>query len=256
MSILDCVSLGYFLFETAMILRESIFLNGILFNSEVWYSITKKQIKELEDVDKLLLRRILQAPMSTPSEALYLETGAIPISFVLQGRRLMFLHYMLKLDKTEMLSQFFYAQWNNPCKNDWTLTIKKDLEEFMIDSNLDLIRCQSQYQFKELVKERCHETAFQHLLALKESHSKLSGITYDDLKMQPYLQDGTFHSGDARVLFRFRTRMIRVGNNYRSMYLDHSGGVLCPLCKNKEDTQEHLLECSKLVKEGVSVRYF
>ena len=112
MSMLDNVSLGYFLFETAMILRESIFLNGILFNSEVWYSITKKQIKVLEDVDKLLLRRILQAPVSTPGEALYLETGAIPISFVLKGRRLMFLHYMLKLDSSEMLSQFFYAQWN------------------------------------------------------------------------------------------------------------------------------------------------
>ena len=83
-------------------MQRSIFVNGIMCNSEVWYSLTKKQIKELEDVDKLLLRRILQAPISTPGEALYLETGAIPISFILQGRRLMFLHYMLNLDNSEM----------------------------------------------------------------------------------------------------------------------------------------------------------
>ena len=257
MSILDSVSLGYFLFETAMILRESIFVNGIMCNSEVWYSLTKKQIKELEDVDKLLLRRILQAPISTPGEALYLETGAIPISFILQGRRLMFLHYMLNLDNSEMLSKFFYAQWNNPCKNDWTVTIRKDLEEFEIETDLDMIKRQSQYQFKNLVKERCRETAFQHLLALKETHSKLSSIRYEELMMQPYLCDGTFHSGDSRILFRFRTRMVRVGNNYRSMYSEQAAdvGIICPLCNSDEDTQEHLLLCSKLGSEEINVRY-
>ena len=49
--------------------------------------------------------------------------------------------------------------------------------------------------------------------------------------------------------------MIRVGNNYRSKFLDNSGEILCPLCKNREDTQEHLLECPKLVNDGPSVRY-
>ena len=86
---------------------------------------------------------------------MYLETGAIPISFILQGRRLMFLHYMLNLDNSEMLSKFFYAQWHNPCKNDWTVTIRKDLEDFEIETDLDMIKRQSQYQFKNLVKERC-----------------------------------------------------------------------------------------------------
>ena len=256
MSLLDSVSLGYYLFETAMILRESIFLNGIMCNSEAWYSLTKKQIKELEDVDKLLLRRILQAPVSTPGEALYLETGAIPISFILKRRRLMFLHYMLNLNESEMLSQFFYAQWNNPCINDWTITIKKDLDEFNIEANLDIIKSQSQYQFKNLVKERCCECAFQHLITLKETHSKLSGLSYEELMMQPYLCDGNFHSGDARILFRFRTRMVRVGNNYRAMYSGQSDAVsVCPLCQGSEDTQEHLLECPNLGNDGISVRY-
>ena len=250
MSILDSVSLGFYLFETAMILRESIFVNGIMFNSEVWYSLTKKQIKDLEDVDKLLLRRILHAPVSTPTEALYLETGAIPISFILQARRLMFLHYMLKLNNSEMLSQFFYAQWNSPCKNDWTVTVKNDLDEFKIEANLEVIRHMSQFQFKDLVKKRCQDTAFRHLLTLKATHSKLSNITYEAYSMQPYLFDGTFHSGDARILFRFRTRMIRVGRNYKSMC-----EVVCPLCKNEEDTQEHLLMCPVLTSDTTGVRY-
>ena len=108
MSMLETVSLGHYLFETAMQLRESIFINGILFNSEVWYSLNKKQIKVLEDVDKLLLRRVLQTPVSTPSEALYLETGAIPISFILKGRRIMYLYYSLQLEECEMLSYSYF----------------------------------------------------------------------------------------------------------------------------------------------------
>ena len=74
--------------------------------------------------------------------------------------------------------------------------------------------------------------------------------------MQPYLCDGTFHSGDAKILFRFRTRMVRVGNNYRAMYSGQSDAVpVCPLCQSGEDTQEHLLECLHLDNDGVSVRY-
>ena len=55
------------------------FLNGILFNSEAWYGVTKKQIKSLEVIDQQLLRGILKAHSKTPSEFLYLETSATPI---------------------------------------------------------------------------------------------------------------------------------------------------------------------------------
>ena len=46
------------------------FINGILCNSEVWYPISQKDIDELEIIDKMLLKRIFNAPVSTPSESL------------------------------------------------------------------------------------------------------------------------------------------------------------------------------------------
>ena len=241
MSILEAVSLGHHLFEIAMILRESIFINGILFNSEVWYSLTKNQIKKLEDVDKLLLRRFLHAPISTPCEALYLELGAIPISFILQARRLMFLHYLLELDREEMVSQFFYAQWHDPCKNDWTVTVQNDLRDYGIQIDLEEIKSMPKNQFKTLVKHKCRTLAFDHLTRSKLTHSKMSNLNYEEYKMQFYFLDKAFHSGDARMLFRFRTRMIHVKNNYKTMHKDSDRH--CPVCKLEVDTQEHLLEC-------------
>ena len=135
MVILNTVSLGYYYFEMATLLRESLFINGILTNSEVWYGLTKAQISVFEALDKALLRRILDAPISTPCEALYLELGVVPISMILKGRRVMYLHYLLNLETNDMLHCFFLAQLNNPSRNDWIETVKEDLVdlEFPID---------------------------------------------------------------------------------------------------------------------------
>ena len=45
MNILGKVSLGKHYFKIGLLLRESMFLNGILTNAEVWYGITKAEIE-------------------------------------------------------------------------------------------------------------------------------------------------------------------------------------------------------------------
>ena len=93
-------------------------INGILTNSEVWYNLLKYEIKELEDIYKLLLRRMLNVPESTPGEAYHLELGILPISVLIKARRIKYLFYLLSRDETEMISTFFFTQWNNPCRGD------------------------------------------------------------------------------------------------------------------------------------------
>ena len=79
MILLEEVCLGHHYFESAVLLRESLFLNGILFNIEVCYGLTKEEVDTLEAVDRILLRKILQAHSKTPAEALFLELGLLPI---------------------------------------------------------------------------------------------------------------------------------------------------------------------------------
>ena len=57
--ILREVSFGKHYVQIALLLRETLFLSTLLFNVEVWYNITKSEIKELENLDVLLLRKIL-----------------------------------------------------------------------------------------------------------------------------------------------------------------------------------------------------
>ena len=56
---------------------------------------------------------------------------------------MIFLHYMLKLDQSEMLSKFFWAQWENPKKLDWTLEVMKNLQEIEVTTDLEEIKAMS-----------------------------------------------------------------------------------------------------------------
>ena len=75
----------------------------MLFNSEVWYNVTKSELELLETVDVMLLRGILKAPKSTPKEMLFLEHGLVPFREMVRRRRLGFLHYILTEDKNYMI---------------------------------------------------------------------------------------------------------------------------------------------------------
>ena len=145
LDILDGTCLGQYEIEAALILRSSLLLNGFLTNSEVWYGLRFEDCKQLEQIDEILLRKVLETPSSTPKCMLYLETGCKPIRFIIQARRVNYLQYILKEDKSSLISKFFHAQYSQSLKNDWALTIKKDLQELEITLSLENIRRKSKH---------------------------------------------------------------------------------------------------------------
>ena len=67
-SLLKCVGFGRFDVPTGLLMRDTIFVSKMLLNSEVWHSITKSQIDELEIIDRNLIRQILNAHSKTGIE--------------------------------------------------------------------------------------------------------------------------------------------------------------------------------------------
>ena len=126
-SILEEVCYGQFHFEVAVILRDSLFLNSILTNSEAWYNVKPEEIEILEKCDENLLRNIFEAPCTTPKCMLYLESGCKPIRFAIMSRRLMYLHYILNEDDHSLVSRFFQAQNSEPYQDDWSSQVSEDL---------------------------------------------------------------------------------------------------------------------------------
>ena len=76
--------------QSSMVFRNSLLLSTLLTNNESWYSLTPKNVSDLEQVDEALLRKIMEAPAKTPVEALYLELGATPIRYLLMMRGILY----------------------------------------------------------------------------------------------------------------------------------------------------------------------
>ena len=242
MNLLESISFGQHYIEIALLLRESMFINGILNNVEVWYGLSKAEIDEFEDLDRFLLRKILQTPVSTPKEAIYLELGIIPIGVLIQSRRINFLYYLLMRDQSEMIYQFFITQWHNPTRGDWTETVKQDLEAFDIQVDFEVIKSKSKLSFKNMVKKKALEYGLESLLSQKEKHSKMMDLHYTELKIQSYFTLPGIKIDEVRNIFKFRVHMSQFGENFRGI----SDRVLCPLCESHLDNQAMSLQCPVL----------
>ena len=212
--------------------------------------MTRKEIKELENLDHILLRKILGTPFSTPIESLYLELGLIDIETIIMARRINYLQYLVKRDKSEMLSKFCMAQWNFPAtRGEWTEQVKSDLASFDIPEDLQLIEIKSKNSFKNLVKRKAKEFAFGKFMEQKELHSKMNQLSYSRLMMQEYLKCDKLDSWEAKAVFNYRTRMAK----YRDNYKGQRGQAPCPLCNLHLDVQNICFQCPS-VRENVKLK--
>ena len=73
MEILSSAFFGKYHFEVAMVLRSSLLLSSILLNSEAWINLTHTNIRMLEQMDEMLLSRILDCDANTSNAIKYLE---------------------------------------------------------------------------------------------------------------------------------------------------------------------------------------
>ena len=243
LKIIKSVGFGSFTPEIALLLRNSILVNGMLTNTEVCYNFTTKDAEDFEKVDRLFFQKVLSVPASTPKIAVYLEFGAMPLHMVMQVRRLNYLHSLLRSPKDGMLYKFFYVQWNFPSKGDWTELVKQDLLEFHITDNLETLAGMTKCAFKRMIKIKAMEVSFNSLRSKKQYYKKLASLEYTgELKIQNYLSDQTLSFEEKKLIFMFRTRMTLFGENFRA----GRELTVCPLCRLHVDCQSLLLQCPKL----------
>ena len=109
---------------------------------------------------------------------------------------------------------------------------------------MKLKSCQKN-SFKNFVKKKTKEAAFEYLHILKKKHSKVNFIEHDSLQIQAYFSadDCEKTIKDIQNLFKIRSRMLEVKANTRGSYTDYD----CDECKiigiKNEDTQSHILKC-------------
>ena len=91
----------------------------------------------LEKVDEALIRGLLGAHAKVPLEALFLETGTVPIRFILKTRRLCYLKTILKRDSEELIREVYDAQKCDPIDGDFFNLVTMNASDINLDMNED-----------------------------------------------------------------------------------------------------------------------
>ena len=141
-----------------MVLRDSLFVNSVMSNSEIWHNVKMKHIESLEKSDISLLRKIMNAHSKTASEALFLELGKYPLRYVLSKRRLMYLWHILHRDKKELIRKNLDIN-----KGDWCEIIqRKNFKYNILESDVDISKI-SEDKFKTLIENKIKYHALVYL---------------------------------------------------------------------------------------------
>ena len=249
---------GKYHFEIAIILRNAYLISSILSNSEVWYGLTQSNYEQLEQTDEMWMRDLFSCSSSVSKDLLYLELGLVQIRHIIEMRRLLYLHHILKQRKDSLLHRFFMAQLTNPTKGDWVSQVLSNLSEFPINLELRDIQNMSAKKYKLIVKNHIKEKAFRYLTARKEGrqseHSKGTLLEYSELKMSEYLSgiDTDISIEERKWLFKCRVEDIDIKGNRRWKYPD----ISCSSCnKNIPETQSHILICGPLLGQNEQLSY-
>ena len=173
-------------------------------------------------LDEMLLRFLLSAHSKTPLEMLYLESGAIPVKFILASRRLNYFYEILDRDEEELTKRVVMEQIENTLDGDFVDLVRKDCEKLQLKFETD---CRLS---KDDVKEKVRNAAFSYLKALQETHSKSKGVKYSHLETQNYLTSSLFDNEETKILFSLRTKMHEgFKANFPSMHMEKSRPLNC-----------------------------
>lgn len=157
---LENIAFGEFCFEMALLFRNSLLINGILYNMEALHGIKNKYLDIIEECDKMLMRRLFNFPEGTPLEAFFLETSALPVLFILMGRRLMYYWTILNKPNDELVREVFDAQNMFRTKDSWIVHMENDLKTCDIALSEEEIKNLSKYKMKKLVNNQLMNICF------------------------------------------------------------------------------------------------
>ena len=241
LAITNELPLAHWRVEAGLNMRQAMFLNGTMFNSEAWQGISDTEIQMIEKVDEDLLRGLLKAHSKIPLEALYLETGSIPIRFIIKSRRLSYLHTILQRDSEELVKEVYDAQKVDPVKGDFFELVTGDAKALDLNLTDNEITAMKPETFKTIVKQKVRASAFLYLKEIQKKHSKVKTIKYERLNLANYLQSPLFDSESAQTLLALRTRTVKgIRHDFSGMYSD----LTCPLGCGDEDTLPNVLTCN------------
>ena len=185
---LDNMCLVPYLYQKAVVLRESMLVETLLTCSEAWYNLTKTDMLQLEQVDKSLWCSLLEVSSTVPYDLVCLELGLEPLRYIIMKRKLIYLQHILKQKDSSLVKNFLNTQLIEPQKKDWAKTVQDNLKELEINYTMKEIEEMPKQTYKNIIKKRIKDFSLKYLLSKRNRRNgKGREIEYSKLAMQNYI---------------------------------------------------------------------
>jgi len=182
-------------------------------------------------------------PKTTPREALYIETGLLDIENVINKNRI---NYNVRVANTNKNNLGILTK--NEEKGSWKEKTNKIIQEYEITTD-DMTGKTESTKIK--IKAKIRKKFQTNLQAASIIKSKIKYLTDNKKDWRngtpaPYMQK--LNRYEASIIFKTRSRMLDVKNNYKNKHRD----LKCRMCNNHEEDQMHVLQmCPELQKKRI-----
>ena len=145
-----------------------------------------------------------------------------------------------------MMFKFLQTKLKNKKPKDWITQVLRDIDDLKMDLSLDEIKEIKKSKLKSLLNKAVMDNAFEKLIKVKQSYSKVMKVKHFKLEMQKYLKPSIIkiNQEEAQMIFKLRSRVTDVKINQRGKYEEYK----CEVCKEEEESQKHIMECKELEK--------
>ena len=236
--------------ETIWLVMKACIMPSITYSGETWEP-NAHYYDEANKIADSLIKRVLKTPKGTPREPLYMETGLIDPETIITCNRINMEARIMRNNNETMKKLLMLTN-----QDSWAITNNEIKRKLKIgDHELK--------EDKDIVKQTVKKAAYE------DFKNKLNESSKEKSKVQYYLQGKKewtpgkaseymkkLNRNQASNIFKARTRMLPIKGNQKNEYTDKDGNthITCRLCKEKDETQKHILEeCTTLRKITIPI---
>ena len=236
----DTYKVGNMAPQVRMEIFQSTVIPTIFHDVEGWSKISKKDIEELERIQKNVLTAILDMPKTTPYLGLLSELGVWPVEELLDYKRIMLLHQIITSKEGRFLKEVIEGQIKDTFKGCWMEQTKEICSKYSL--GIQAIRSLSKYKLKAILKRRISKNL--DLKIQEEAKNKTKLRFCRDFNRKLYTKKGSMCHRTVRSIMKTRLNMLELKCNYKGT----SSTDTCNLCGVELDTTEHLFSCQEITK--------
>ena len=224
---------------TGLDIWEMAVIPFLLNNCDSWTGISDSTIVELDNLQNLFYRVLLEVPTGCPIPMLYWDCGGLLMKNRILKKKLLFLHHIATLEEDAIAFQVYSVQKRLELPG-----LLQECQEFLVKFDiLDVIEYSSG-QWKKLVEKNIIEKNKTDLLeTVKGKYKKISyeELSTETFELKPYMRQLSISL--ARDKFRLRSKMTRtVKFNFPSDKKFRADMWRCWHCPSI-DSQAHVRVC-------------